>query len=178
MPCSVGNAASSPIALPNCTPAQSLQHLDSNVMPGEIVTLQLGNYANYVGAHYWNLQVRCGGSGREGARSPELTCFNPCPSTTPRPLPRWPRARYCRCCLQDECQGYGGKESWDEYAATVDHDVLYMSQEDRNVRGHPEALLCGVVTQPPPLVYTCNTCIIRPRLGKLHPMHGATWCRC
>jgi hypothetical protein len=27
-------------------------------MPGELLTLQLGSYANYVGAHYWNLQVR------------------------------------------------------------------------------------------------------------------------
>lgn len=26
--------------------------------PGEIITLQLGSFANYVGAHYWNLQVR------------------------------------------------------------------------------------------------------------------------
>ena len=27
-------------------------------MPHEIVTLQLGNYANYVGAHFWNIQAR------------------------------------------------------------------------------------------------------------------------
>ena len=27
-------------------------------MPGEVITLQLGTYANYVGAHYWNIQVR------------------------------------------------------------------------------------------------------------------------
>lgn len=26
-------------------------------MPAEIITLQLGNYANHVGAHFWNLQV-------------------------------------------------------------------------------------------------------------------------
>ena len=26
-------------------------------MPGEVITLQLGSYANYVGAHYWNFQV-------------------------------------------------------------------------------------------------------------------------
>lgn len=24
----------------------------------EIVTLQLGNYANFIGAHYWNIQAR------------------------------------------------------------------------------------------------------------------------
>lgn len=27
-------------------------------MSGEIVTLQFGNYSNYIGAHYWNLQVK------------------------------------------------------------------------------------------------------------------------
>jgi hypothetical protein len=26
-------------------------------MAPEIITLQLGSYANYVGAHFWNLQV-------------------------------------------------------------------------------------------------------------------------
>ena len=25
--------------------------------PGEVLTLQLGAYANFVGAHFWNLQV-------------------------------------------------------------------------------------------------------------------------
>jgi hypothetical protein len=25
--------------------------------PGELITLQLGDFANYVGAHFWNLQV-------------------------------------------------------------------------------------------------------------------------
>lgn len=24
----------------------------------EIITLQFGNFANYVGTHYWNIQVR------------------------------------------------------------------------------------------------------------------------
>jgi hypothetical protein len=24
----------------------------------EIITLQLGSYANFVGSHYWNIQVR------------------------------------------------------------------------------------------------------------------------
>ena len=28
---------------------------------GEIITLQFGNFANYVGTHYWNIQV-CGNS--------------------------------------------------------------------------------------------------------------------
>jgi hypothetical protein len=27
-------------------------------MPGAVVTLQVGNFANYVGAHFWNLQAR------------------------------------------------------------------------------------------------------------------------
>ena len=26
-------------------------------MPHEVITLQLGNYANYVGAHFWNIQA-------------------------------------------------------------------------------------------------------------------------
>lgn len=26
-------------------------------MPHEIITLQLGNYSNYVAAHFWNIQV-------------------------------------------------------------------------------------------------------------------------
>lgn len=27
-------------------------------MVRETITLQIGNYANYVGAHFWNFQVR------------------------------------------------------------------------------------------------------------------------
>ena len=35
-------------------------------MPGELVTIQLGGYANYVGAHYWNIQDELlGYSGKE-----------------------------------------------------------------------------------------------------------------
>lgn len=26
-------------------------------MPGEVITTQAGSFANYVGAHYWNIQV-------------------------------------------------------------------------------------------------------------------------
>ena len=26
-------------------------------MPGEVITIQAGNFANYVGAHFWNMQV-------------------------------------------------------------------------------------------------------------------------
>jgi hypothetical protein len=26
--------------------------------PGEVITLQFGNYANFVGSHFWNFQVR------------------------------------------------------------------------------------------------------------------------
>jgi hypothetical protein len=29
-------------------------------MGGEVLTLQFGSYANYVGAHYWNFQVNSG----------------------------------------------------------------------------------------------------------------------
>jgi hypothetical protein len=25
----------------------------------QLITLQLGSYANYVGAHFWNTQARC-----------------------------------------------------------------------------------------------------------------------
>ena len=35
-------------------------------MPGELVTIQLGGYANYVGSHYWNIQDELlGYSGKE-----------------------------------------------------------------------------------------------------------------
>lgn len=27
-------------------------------MPREVLTLQFGSFANYVGAHYWNFQAR------------------------------------------------------------------------------------------------------------------------
>jgi hypothetical protein len=26
-------------------------------MSNEVITLQFGNYSNYIGAHYWNIQV-------------------------------------------------------------------------------------------------------------------------
>lgn len=26
-------------------------------MPNELITFQFGNYSNYIGAHYWNIQV-------------------------------------------------------------------------------------------------------------------------
>lgn len=26
-------------------------------MTSEVITLQIGNYSNYVGAHYWNIQA-------------------------------------------------------------------------------------------------------------------------
>jgi len=26
-------------------------------MSNEIITFQFGNYSNYIGAHYWNIQV-------------------------------------------------------------------------------------------------------------------------
>ena len=33
-------------------------------MPHEVITLQFGNFANYVGAHYWNFQVSSGSAVR------------------------------------------------------------------------------------------------------------------
>jgi hypothetical protein len=32
-----------------------------NITMAELITVQLGNYANFVGSHYWNIQVnvRC-----------------------------------------------------------------------------------------------------------------------
>jgi hypothetical protein len=55
-------------------------------MPGEIVTLQLGGYANYVGAHFWNLQVRAHYclSWRPSPRPPAALAAS-------RALPRRPR---------------------------------------------------------------------------------------
>ncbi|PNH08711.1 Protein misato 1 [Tetrabaena socialis] len=34
--------------------------------------------------------------------------------------------------LQDESAGYSGGEGWSDYAASVDHNVLFMQQENRN----------------------------------------------
>lgn len=40
-------------------------------MPREIMTLQLGGYANYIGSHFWNMQEECMSYDMEGERSLE-----------------------------------------------------------------------------------------------------------
>jgi hypothetical protein len=47
-----------PRNVPRSPPAHaSRRSRRRQVMPHEVVTLQLGTYANYVGAHFWNIQV-------------------------------------------------------------------------------------------------------------------------
>jgi hypothetical protein len=42
---------------------------------GEVVTVQIGSFANYVGAHYWNLLLH-------GASSGKVDLIPPPPSTS------------------------------------------------------------------------------------------------
>ena len=41
-------------------------------MPHEVITLQFGNFANYVGAHYWNFQASLGSAPRGPREAPRL----------------------------------------------------------------------------------------------------------
>ena len=51
------------MALLQCTPhGTALLYLltvvsCTTMVRGEVITLQFGTFANYVGAHYWNIQV-------------------------------------------------------------------------------------------------------------------------
>jgi hypothetical protein len=68
--------------------------------PGEIITLQLGNFANYVGAHFWNLQVgsRDWSRARPSPPPPQSPPSPPTPSPAPPPPKKTPQ--------QDELLGY------------------------------------------------------------------------
>lgn len=52
-------------------------------MPGEVITLQFGSYANFIGTHYWNLQVW-----GEGPPRAPLAHMAPPHDADPRARPR------------------------------------------------------------------------------------------
>lgn len=85
----------------------------------EIITLQFGPYANYIGSHYWNLQVRP--RGVRACCPPLLLRLTPTPTPLHPPPP------------QDEL--FGPAYMHPALGGELDSDVLYRTGEDAMVRG-------------------------------------------
>ena len=116
-------------------------------MPREVITLQLGNYANYVGAHYWNIQV--------GSTHRHILCRikNGVQSSIPPTPLTWnlaitlPTLWFDTVCvqsqhlshasLQDELLGLAESPEWRDTAGYTDPDVLFRTGETSQV--HPQS---------------------------------------
>lgn len=86
----------------------------------EIITVQLGSYANFVGSHFWNIQVTL------MALPQALTCC------------LWPSAQRLtgdspRRCVQDEALGCAEDPDWSTLAPTISSEVVCAWSEDRYV---------------------------------------------
>ncbi len=116
-------------------------------MPGhELITLQLGNYANFVGAHFWNLQV-CN------------ACKTHVMSRT--------QERERLVAAQDELLGYTDNPEWQGYTGCVSTDVLYMTGEDRQVRSHEDLLFSPRLQQQTPAPPRVHLHRARPRTARV-----------
>ena len=79
----------------------------------EIITLQLGTFANYTGAHFWNIQA-----GRSPFSSVHLH------------LLLW-TCRSTQNCLQDELLGLDQVQAHDQgFPPEIDHSVLFRAKEE------------------------------------------------
>lgn len=97
------------------------------------MTLQFGNYANYVGAHFWNLQV---GHPTQ-------------PTLIPLPTSDHHQELNPGCSGgQDELLGYTSRDEWAGYTSVLNHDILYATGEDRNVSADPPRVAAVVHTPP------------------------------
>ncbi len=100
---------------------------------GEVITLQFGGFANFVGAHYWNIQARLYTVGTMWYYT--RTRSAPAPNTEVHPLA-------CSMCLpdgrltwavQDELAGLAEQDAHHGIADQVDSNVLFRQGEDARV---------------------------------------------
>lgn len=88
---------------------------------GEVITLQFGGFANFVGAHYWNIQVTL----------PPGSCCKAVYSLTKNNSLLTDAG-----CIdaQDELAGLAEREEFSGVADQVDSNVLFRQGEDARVR--------------------------------------------
>ena len=87
-------------------------------MPGEVITIQAGNFANYVGAHFWNFQVR--------SYSRSVLC-HACNA---------PSESNVVYCPQEELLGLAEQDGTAALARQIDAQVLFREGETAQVKCH------------------------------------------
>ena len=95
---------------------------------GEVITLQFGGFANFVGAHYWNIQARL-----YTVHSPPTLYCIPWHPVIACPLNGLVWA------VQDELAGLAEQDAHRGVADQVDSNVLFRQGEDARVSGRAAA---------------------------------------
>jgi hypothetical protein len=129
----------------------------------EVVTVQVGGFANFVGSHFWNFQVidgclpvsisfHCSRSQRSSASSPAHLLVLP----------------------QDELLGLADDPGADPVFSTaaLDMDVLYRAGETHQVKAPAHPIACVSVTSGHRVPSLTERCSISSGCGHLLPPFG------